>query len=80
MYVGVLLILIGWTAAFRTESLVVYTMVVAILFHLRVVLFEEPWLARTFPQDWPELNHACRDGCLHGRVRDRLSTDAIRLS
>ena len=53
MYVGVLLILIGWTAAFRTPSLLIYTIAVAILFHLRVILFEEPWLARTFAQEWP---------------------------
>ena len=53
MYVGVLLILIGWTAAFRTRSLVIYTITVAILFHLRVIIFEEPWLARTFAQEWP---------------------------
>jgi protein-S-isoprenylcysteine O-methyltransferase Ste14 len=53
MYVGVLLILIGWTTGFRTRSLVIYTIVVAILFHVRVLLYEEPWLARTFPGDWP---------------------------
>ena len=53
MYVGVLLILIGWTAAFRTRSLLIYTIAVAILFHLRVIMFEEPWLARTFAQEWP---------------------------
>jgi protein-S-isoprenylcysteine O-methyltransferase Ste14 len=54
MYVGVFLILIGWTAGLRTRSVLIYTMVVALLFHLRVVLFEEPWLARTFPHEWPE--------------------------
>jgi protein-S-isoprenylcysteine O-methyltransferase Ste14 len=53
MYVAVLLILIGWTTGFRTRSLVIYTIVVAILFHLRVLLSEEPWLARTFPGEWP---------------------------
>jgi len=52
MYVGVLLILLGWTTGFRTRGLVVYTTVVAILFHLRVLLHEEPWLARTFPNEW----------------------------
>jgi len=31
-----------------------YTVVVAIMFHLRVVLNEEPWLARTFPDEWPQ--------------------------
>jgi protein-S-isoprenylcysteine O-methyltransferase Ste14 len=53
MYVGVLLILIGWTALFRARALLIYTIVVAILFHLRVLLYEEPWLARTFPGEWP---------------------------
>lgn len=53
MYVGVLLILIGWTLAFRSRPLLGYTIAVAVLFHLRVVLYEEPWLARTFPDEWP---------------------------
>jgi len=53
MYVGVLLILCGWTLAFRSRSLLIYSIAVAILFHLRVLLYEEPWLARTFPDDWP---------------------------
>ena len=53
MYVGVLLILVGWTAGFRTQGLAIYTIVVAILFHLRVLLHEEPWLARAFPGEWP---------------------------
>jgi protein-S-isoprenylcysteine O-methyltransferase Ste14 len=53
MYVGVLLILIGWTLAFRSRSLLIYTVVVAILFHVRVVTNEEPWLARAFPDEWP---------------------------
>ena len=45
MYVGVLLILIGETLAFRSRSLLIYTVVVAILFHARIVTNEEPWLA-----------------------------------
>jgi protein-S-isoprenylcysteine O-methyltransferase Ste14 len=54
MYVGVLLILIGWSATFRLRSLVIYTIAVATLFHLRVLLYEEPWLARTFRDEWPQ--------------------------
>jgi protein-S-isoprenylcysteine O-methyltransferase Ste14 len=53
MYVGVLLILIGWTLAFRSRALLIYAVVVAILFHARVVMNEEPWLAHTFPEEWP---------------------------
>ena len=52
MYVGVVLILIGWTAGFRTPALAIYTIVIPVLFHLRVLLHEEPWLARTFPGEW----------------------------
>jgi len=53
MYVGVLLILVGWATGFRTPALAIYAVVVAILFHLRVLVHEEPWLARTFPGEWP---------------------------
>ena len=30
----------------------VYAIVVSIIFHLRVVLYEEPEMERLFPQDW----------------------------
>lgn len=53
MYVGVLLILAGWSTGFRSRALLIYTITVAVLFHLRVLWHEEPWLARTFPAEWP---------------------------
>ena len=52
MYVAVLLILVGWAFAFRTVNLWVYAAVVAIGFHLRIVFYEEPWLARTHGAAW----------------------------
>ena len=52
MYVGVALILIGWAMAFATRALWVYALFVSVAFHLRVVLAEEPWQARTFPDEW----------------------------
>jgi protein-S-isoprenylcysteine O-methyltransferase Ste14 len=52
MYVGVLLILVGWSIAFRSTSHLAYAALVLVAFHLRVVLAEEPWLARTFPAAW----------------------------
>ena len=52
MYIAVILVLIGWAIGFRSRAVSVYAMVVAIAFHLRVVLFEEPWLARTFGEQW----------------------------
>lgn len=46
MYVAVLLILCGWALGFASRGLWIYAVVVAIAFHLRVVLQEEPWLTR----------------------------------
>jgi protein-S-isoprenylcysteine O-methyltransferase Ste14 len=52
MYVAVLSILIGWALVFRSWPLAIYALVVGAAFHLRVVLAEEPWLARTFGDEW----------------------------
>ena len=54
MYVAVSLILVGWALSFGSPGLFVYAFVVAIAFHLRVVLGEEPWLARTHGARWEE--------------------------
>src|SRR6185436_13839510 len=47
MYVGVSLILWGWAIAFSSRALVLYALAVMVVFHLRVLLNEEPYLART---------------------------------
>jgi protein-S-isoprenylcysteine O-methyltransferase Ste14 len=52
MYIGVLLIVAGWALGFRSPALWTYALVLAIGFHLRVVLGEEPWLARTHGAAW----------------------------
>ena len=52
MYVAVLLVLCGWALTFPSRWLWVYTGCVAMAFHLRVVFFEEPWLARTHGAAW----------------------------
>jgi protein-S-isoprenylcysteine O-methyltransferase Ste14 len=52
MYVAVLLILSGWAIGFRSWTLAVYAGAVLVAFHLRIVLHEEPWLARTFGDAW----------------------------
>jgi protein-S-isoprenylcysteine O-methyltransferase Ste14 len=54
MYVAVLLILIGWAWAFASVPLWIYAACVALAFHLRVVLGEEPWLARQHGQAWAD--------------------------
>lgn len=52
MYVSVLLVLAGWAVAFGSLALGVYGAVVAVAFHLRVVLGEEPYLEREFGGQW----------------------------
>ena len=52
MYVSVVLILLGWAASFWSRPLLVYALVVAGVFHLRVVFGEEPWLAKTHGGEW----------------------------
>jgi protein-S-isoprenylcysteine O-methyltransferase Ste14 len=52
MYVCVLLILLGWAAAFGSPGLLVYAAFIALAFHLRVVYGEEPWLAQKHGSAW----------------------------
>lgn len=52
MYIGVGLILAGWSAFYGSRSLVVYTFAVVCAFHLRILLAEEPWAARKFRAEW----------------------------
>lgn len=48
MFVGILLVLLGWALAYPGPRLAGYAALVALAFHLFVVLFEEPFLRRTF--------------------------------
>ena len=54
MYVAVLTMLLGWTICFWSQWLAIYTAVLAVAFHLRVVLGEEPWLSRAHGAAWDE--------------------------
>ena len=52
MYIAVVLILCGWALTFSSLALWVYAAGVALAFHLRVVFYEEPWLARAHGDEW----------------------------
>lgn len=52
MYVAVLTILAGWALACGSRPHAWYALAVAAAFHLRVVLGEEPWLARRHGAAW----------------------------
>jgi len=53
MYVAVLAILAGWGLTFDSGGHLIYAAVVAAAFQLRILLHEEPWLERNFPDEWP---------------------------
>jgi protein-S-isoprenylcysteine O-methyltransferase Ste14 len=52
MYVGVLVMTAGWSLLAGSPSLAGYVVILAIAFHLRVVLFEEPRLRKQFGEEW----------------------------
>jgi len=54
MYIGVLLIICGWCSIFLSPLLLIYVFVIAVVFHLRVVYYEEPWQKETFNKEWDD--------------------------
>ena len=53
MYISVSLILLGWAASVTVRRpLLTYAGIGILAFYLRVVLVEEPWLARTYREGW----------------------------
>jgi protein-S-isoprenylcysteine O-methyltransferase Ste14 len=52
MYLGVLLVLVGEALFFESPALGFYAAVLALTFHLFVVLVEEPSLRGSFPSDY----------------------------
>jgi protein-S-isoprenylcysteine O-methyltransferase Ste14 len=52
MYVGIALLLGGWSLLAASPLLAGYTVMLAIAFHLRVVLYEEPRLKMQFSEEW----------------------------
>lgn len=52
MYVGVLLLVLGWSLYFMSPILILYMAVLAFGFHIRVVRNEEPWLKEQFGKQW----------------------------
>lgn len=52
MYVGVLLSVLGWGFYFQSMIIVLYAVILAVGFHVRVVRNEEPWLKSQFGIEW----------------------------
>jgi protein-S-isoprenylcysteine O-methyltransferase Ste14 len=52
MYVGVLLVILGWAVLFRARALVLYALLVGTCFHLFIVLYEERHLQKEFGAEY----------------------------
>jgi protein-S-isoprenylcysteine O-methyltransferase Ste14 len=48
MYLGVLTTILGWAVLFRDPGVSIYALLVGTVFHLFILLYEEPHLERTF--------------------------------
>jgi protein-S-isoprenylcysteine O-methyltransferase Ste14 len=58
MYVGVLGCVLGWSLIAGSPLLLGYVGLLAAAFHLRVIFYEEPTLARQFGRDWTQYRAA----------------------
>jgi len=54
MYLAVLTVIAGWSLLYASAWMAFYLAFLAVAFHLRVILHEEPWLHRQFGVEWEE--------------------------
>jgi protein-S-isoprenylcysteine O-methyltransferase Ste14 len=52
MYSGVILVILGWASVFALGWLFVYALGVGVVFHLFVVMYEEPRLKQLFGEEY----------------------------
>ncbi|HXG90309.1 MAG TPA: methyltransferase [Vicinamibacterales bacterium] len=52
MYLSVLTVIGSWAWLFQSAPLLLYAIGTLVVFGVRVVVFEEPWLARTHGEQW----------------------------
>lgn len=52
MYVGVITLVVGWSVVLTSPVLMLYALILAIGFHIRVLTHEEPWLESQFGGEW----------------------------
>ena len=63
MYLANLTLVAGWALILGAPLLGLYAGALALMFHLRVLLHEERWLATTFPDDWAAFSAAVPRWC-----------------
>lgn len=54
MYISVVTLICGWTLIAASPLLTAYMLLFAMIFHLRVIFYEEPCLQKLFGQQWTD--------------------------
>ena len=74
MYLGVILVILGWSAVYASGRLLLYALGVSVIVHLFVVLFEEPRLMKLFGADYMAYHSAVGRWVPHfkGMIRHRI--------
>ncbi len=57
MYVGVLLVILGWALFFESRRILLYGVAAGLVFHLVVLLIEEPMLTNKFGDSYETYRH-----------------------
>jgi len=52
MYLGIVILLLGWAVVVGNLWNYVYSLCVLLVFHIRVIFYEEKEMRRRFPDDW----------------------------
>ena len=52
MYLAVMTVVVGFAITYRALGLWIYAAALIVALHVRVLKYEEPWLARTFAAQW----------------------------
>jgi protein-S-isoprenylcysteine O-methyltransferase Ste14 len=60
MYVAVSIVLLGWAVWYTSSGLLLYAVIVAIAFQLRIIFYEEPYLETAFGHEWLEYRRRVR--------------------
>ena len=75
MYVGVILILLGWAIVTGSPIVSGFTLFMSSAFYFRVKMHEEPWAERTFAAEWQNY----KDLKFRGSKKAKLTQQPIEL-
>jgi protein-S-isoprenylcysteine O-methyltransferase Ste14 len=70
MYLGVLLLVVGWSLLLASPVVALYASVLVLVFHFRVITYEEHWLEAQFGEAWHVYKNAVPRWLPHITAKD----------